>query len=652
MDHINMTEVVKTTIENIEDHRRQPETKMIHFIDMTATKLDSRTIDFHELDNKPRRTGLKETVALEEAAQAVMSAALYLEESTLALTRVFPESTFIIHNIRTSLKTASDNVDSVSTLIEEAILIWKEKFSYSIKVESRENGDILHESDYEINNEESIEDGVPMSQSMEVDDVVNKDDTGVKVECQEYDSKDQVSTVKVLKECKECDFSTNSAKEMRLHVRSHVNLSCTKCEYTTDKRKQLRLHLAKAHGIKEEHTNEHGEKKIKCQDCDYVTGSSASLIRHIEGRHEGKRFKCDICDYTVMHKNNLKEHKATKHLGIRYQCSECPYTATLKRNLKNHVKLKHSTQKQKHFDCNTCAFGTKDLTEIESHIETEHQITQDFDKNYTTTEIEGPATESDNKIVLQTSNSTTKPKSEGQRYYCDKCSYSSTKLVYFQVHVEHKHEGVVYNCDMCTFSTGSRLSLNSHKKRHSQTFYCDQCEYSTWNKLLLKSHNQTKHEKVSIHCDECDFVTTVSYYLTKHKKKMHQANKFQCDRCNFTACYPSDLRIHKNAVHEGVKYSCDQCDFVTRRTGDLNKHKRTVHEGVRYNCAYCMYSATQKRFLEEHVKMKHQDCHWTTAGHQQDLSPPSLPENYTVKKEINIPFTIINNHQTIVKEYI
>ncbi len=58
MDHINMTEVVKTTIENIEDHRRQPETKMIHFIDMTATKLDSRTIDFHELDNKPRRTGM------------------------------------------------------------------------------------------------------------------------------------------------------------------------------------------------------------------------------------------------------------------------------------------------------------------------------------------------------------------------------------------------------------------------------------------------------------------------------------------------------------------------------------------------------------------------------------------------------------------
>ena len=78
--------------------------------------------------------GLKETVALEEAAQAVMSAALSLEESTLALTKVFPESTFIIHNIRTSLKTASDNVDSVSTLIEEAILIWKEKFSYSIKV--------------------------------------------------------------------------------------------------------------------------------------------------------------------------------------------------------------------------------------------------------------------------------------------------------------------------------------------------------------------------------------------------------------------------------------------------------------------------------------------------------------------------------------
>ncbi len=51
-------------------------------------------------------------------------------------------------------------------------------------------------------------------------------------------------------------------------------------------------------------------------------------------------------------------------LGIRYQCSECPYTATLKRNLKNHVKLKHSTQKQKHFDCNTCAFGTKEIISL------------------------------------------------------------------------------------------------------------------------------------------------------------------------------------------------------------------------------------------------------------------------------------------------
>ena len=43
----------------------------------------------------------------------------------------------------------------------------------------------------------------------------------------------------------------------------------------------------------------------------------------------------------------------------------------------------------------------QDLTEIESHIETEHQISEEVDKNYTIKEVEVPAAESDNKILVQ-----------------------------------------------------------------------------------------------------------------------------------------------------------------------------------------------------------------------------------------------------------
>ena len=72
------------------------------------------------------------------------------------------------------------------------------------------------------------------------------------------------------------------------------------------------------------------------------------------------------------------------------------------------------------------------------------------------------------------------------------------------------------------FALGSRLSLSSHKKRHSQTFYCDQCEYSTWNKLLLKSHSQTKHDKVKALKGVFHFVEPIkslvmrSQYNTNH----------------------------------------------------------------------------------------------------------------------------------------
>ena len=58
MNHISVSEVaVKSTFENIDEHG-QLETKIIHLIDTSATELDSRTFDFHELDNKPRRTGI------------------------------------------------------------------------------------------------------------------------------------------------------------------------------------------------------------------------------------------------------------------------------------------------------------------------------------------------------------------------------------------------------------------------------------------------------------------------------------------------------------------------------------------------------------------------------------------------------------------
>jgi len=570
---------------------------------------------------KPRKVGIKQTMALEEAAQALINATLNLEESFLLLCREFPDFSVaepIISKVSEPLQAARISAVDASTVLEEAILIWKRQFSTSFKSEP-------NEEDYE----DMGNDELPVQ-------FIKSEN--VKVECKEIDSEEECNAFA----CNLCDFSTQTRKELKIHKATECKgkLKCTECDYSTEKRKQLAIHMRRKH---QGETNPKPGEKLQCKDCDYITGRAKNMRRHRAARHEGIRFNCDQCDYSALWKSNLDEHKSTKHLGIRYKCEQCDYTATLRRNLRNHVKMKHGVSETE-YTCNFCPFSTKTCVEdIKCHIAENHADKSDDQFN-------------SKKVVtlqkaIKRSPNPDKPKPEPQKYYCDKCEYTSTKLMYFNVHVESKHEGAVFTCDQCPFTTGSRLSLSSHKKRHNDVFYCDQCEYSTSNKLLLKSHTQTKHEKVMINCDECDFKTTVKYYLTKHKKKMHQINKYQCDKCNFTACYPSDLRIHINAVHMGVKFACDQCEFTTRRTGDLNKHKRIVHEGVRYNCQYCSYTATQNRFLEEHMKMKHGD-HEQDALHHQDSS---MSLDGGIKKESDnvgrvdhigsmpYKYTIINN---------
>jgi len=518
----------------------------------------------HDHDNsqfftKSKRVGLQETAALEVAVQALITATLSLEEAFLSLNRVFPDLSTaepIITKISQPLEAARINAVGASTLLEEAILIWKQQFSTSMKCEPMEH-DIHDDIDFDFVDDENLtKDTVNNLHMLDVKSEISE--SAVKVECKDVDSDDGggvgLEPLLDLHSCEHCPYTTTTKKQLRIHSKSHKGeFKCTECEvYSADTSKKLKLHMSSKHPEQVK-----VDEKFHCQDCDYVTGRAKNLRRHRAARHEGIRYSCDMCDYSALWKGNLEEHKSTKHLGIRYNCDQCELSFTLRRNLRDHIKAKHGSIKSEH-SCNICQFTTKTVEEIRSHIQLTHgeKLMEEF----------------------------------------------STKS---------KNEGVIYSCDheLCNFTTANKLSLSSHKKRHSEMFYCDQCEYSSWNKLLLKRHHQTKHDKITINCDECDFKTTVIHYLTKHKKKMHRINKFQCDKCNFTCCYPSDLRNHINAVHLGVKLSCDHCEFTTRRTGDLNKHKKVVHGIEPYNCKHCPYTATQSRFLEEHIRMKHSDIY-------------------------------------------
>ena len=57
------------------------------------------------------------------------------------------------------------------------------------------------------------------------------------------------------------------------------------------------------------------EENLKCEQCNYTTGSKTLLQRHINSIHEGPqkemriRFSCDTCDYKTTSETMLILHK-------------------------------------------------------------------------------------------------------------------------------------------------------------------------------------------------------------------------------------------------------------------------------------------------------------------------------------------------------
>ncbi|XP_065361126.1 putative uncharacterized protein DDB_G0277255 [Calliphora vicina] len=137
--------------------------------------------------------------------------------------------------------------------------------------------------------------------------------------------------------CCDCGSTFSQQKTLREHCckKGDSSLKCSVCEKLMSSKSSLKLHLL---------THSDGEKRYKCQDCDYATNDHNAFRRHRMGHENRKMYECNFCTYKFVQSVAYQKHILQKHPekadSVIHKCSVCSYS-TINRSLLVVHQAKH-----------------------------------------------------------------------------------------------------------------------------------------------------------------------------------------------------------------------------------------------------------------------------------------------------------------------
>ena len=307
------------------------------------------------------------------------------------------------------------------------------------------------------------------------------------------DKMDQVAEMKLRDyKCAECDFSCDTAKQLRRHtIRHHETdkeeLKCDKCEDFVAKTKhKLDLHKEKKHGIKR-------EKSIFCEICGFATFTAASLIAHIVQKHEKKATPCKQCDFVANSQPELNQHKAEVHpeekVGdLILTCEWCGSSARGKLALLRH-QVKYHARELGEIRCSRCDQVQKSGEELENHMATKHNMGR-------------------------------------KTFNCEQCEFRALNNKVLRDHVKTTHEIRMYPCEQCDYRAKVRQALKQHVKRVHEKMQvdpavhkCAKCAYSTSVEAWLTMHIAQEHPEIKEEDQSSQHSDTVLYVQQQQQQQ-------------------------------------------------------------------------------------------------------------------------------------
>ena len=146
--------------------------------------------------------------------------------------------------------------------------------------------------------------------------------------------------------CDQCPYTTTYKASLKIHVdavhnkmKNHV---CEECGYAAARKMGLIKHKQTKHKI--------GDLQLKCEKCPFTTFSKVAIKNHITDVHEKvKNLVCEECGFAALYSSGLKKHRDSVHAvgDKKFKCDACDYAGYLKCHLKQHLGYCKG-QKDKH----------------------------------------------------------------------------------------------------------------------------------------------------------------------------------------------------------------------------------------------------------------------------------------------------------------
>ena len=202
----------------------------------------------------------------------------------------------------------------------------------------------------------------------------------------------------------------------------------------------------------------------------------------------------------------------------------------------------------------------------------------------------------------------TKQEDSGEVLSCDRCSYVTTKKIYYQDHITGSLK--YRKCPWCSVHVGMGIKMISRHLRlahgfvkGSSPFNCLYCEEKFVRLSTLELHIANAHDSQDVyHCSICQYsspcLKTVRVHVATHK------GPFCCDICGAFLASKASLRNHMEGKHGSKKYACQLCTFSSTRKFGLTQHM-SIHNGSILLCDQCNFTTVHKANFIKHVQRKH-----------------------------------------------
>jgi len=139
----------------------------------------------------------------------------------------------------------------------------------------------------------------------------------------------------------------------------------------TPKCRKCGKHFVSAASLNAHHRRKHEDHSVHCAQCGKRCATIADLRSH-ERVHNGERpFGCDLCEYRAARKPDLRRHVFTHQGASSFKCQFCQDVKC--RSLNGLISHMVSCHPELPFRCPTCAYGARELVDLELHVSREHR---------------------------------------------------------------------------------------------------------------------------------------------------------------------------------------------------------------------------------------------------------------------------------------